>query len=64
MCRSALELVNSKYITAAKQPHGFFNHTPWTQETTLAADAWLVANGYLTGAGSLKPSLDARLTKQ
>jgi len=56
--------VSVELLTAAKQPHGFFNRSPWIESTTLAADAWLVGNGYLTGAGSLKPSADSKLAKQ
>lgn len=43
-------------FTAAKQPHGFFNRSPWIETTTHAADAWLVKKGFLSGQSTLKPS--------
>jgi hypothetical protein len=46
-------------LTAPKQPHGFFNRTPWIESTTAAADAWLVERGFLTGKGTLAPGSDA-----
>jgi acetyl esterase/lipase len=56
--------VQVELLTAPKQPHGFFNRSPWIEATTHAADAWLVSKGYLTGTGNLKPSADASLVKQ
>lgn len=50
-------------LTAAKQPHGFFNRSPWVESTAHAADAWLVENGYLTGKSTLKPADTAALDR-
>ena len=50
-------------LTAPKQPHGFFNRSPWIEATTRAADAWLVEQKFLTGAGPLKPDAAAALKK-
>lgn len=50
--------------TAAKQPHGFFNRSPWIEATTHAADAWLVEKGFLTGTSTLKPADTAALDKK
>lgn len=47
--------------TAAKQPHGFFNRSPWIEATSHAADVWLEKQGFLKGTGTLKPSTDATL---
>ena len=41
--------------TAADQPHGFFNHEPWTQATTAQADRFLTQLGYLTGEPTFTP---------
>jgi acetyl esterase len=54
--------VSVTVLTAPKQPHGFFNRTPWVESTTAAADAWLVERGFLTGQGSLVPASEAALT--
>ncbi len=43
-------------FTAAKQPHGFFNRSPWIESTTHAADAWLVEKGFLKEKSPLKPT--------
>jgi acetyl esterase/lipase len=51
-------------LTAPKQPHGFFNRSPWIESTTAAADAWLVSQGYLKGSGSLKPDDKGKLEKR
>jgi acetyl esterase/lipase len=50
--------------TAPKQPHGFFNRSPWIESTTAAADEWLVKQGYLKGNGTLKPDGKAMLDKR
>lgn len=56
--RAAKELgVPVELLTAPKQPHGFFNRSPWLEATTQAADAWLVDRGFLSGKGTLKPSV-------
>jgi acetyl esterase len=62
--KSAKELgVSVELLTAPKQPHGFFNRSPWIESTTHAADAWLVEKGFLTGKSSLKPDASATLEK-
>lgn len=38
---------------AENQPHGFFNRSPWHQQTTLLVDQFLTKHGYLSG----KPTL-------
>lgn len=50
-------------LSAAKQPHGFFNRSPWVESTAHVADAWLVENGYLTGKSTLKPADTAALER-
>jgi acetyl esterase len=40
--------------TAADQPHGFFNREPWLHQTTIKADQFLSALGYLKGDPKLK----------
>tara|TARA_R110002110_G_scaffold91264_1_gene237377 strand:+ start:29331 stop:30260 length:930 start_codon:yes stop_codon:yes gene_type:complete len=39
--------IHSKVMVAADQTHGFFNKEPWQTATLLAADDYLVENGYL-----------------
>ena len=56
--------VSVELSTAAKQPHGFFNRSPWIESTTAAADAWLVKQGYLKGEGPLKADEKAKLEKR
>jgi acetyl esterase/lipase len=41
--------VRAELYTAADQPHGFFNRTPWLEVTTRQADAFLKSLGYLKG---------------
>lgn len=63
--KAAKELgVSVELFTAAKQPHGFFNRSPWIESTTAAADEWLVKQGYLKGSGTLKPDDTAKLEKR
>jgi hypothetical protein len=40
---------------AQGQGHGFFNQPPWQDLTLAEADRFLVAHGFLTGAGTLTP---------
>jgi acetyl esterase len=40
--------------TAAGQPHGFFNRSPWNEVTAREADRFLVSIGYLNGEPRLK----------
>jgi acetyl esterase len=63
--KKATELgVPVELSSAPKQPHGFFNRSPWIESTTAAADAWLVKQGYLKGEGTLKPDEKAALEKR
>jgi acetyl esterase/lipase len=56
--------VKVELCLAPGQPHGFFNRSPWIESTTAAADAWLVAQGFLTGTGPLKANDKATLEKK
>ncbi len=63
--KAAKELgVPVELSSAPKQPHGFFNRSPWVESTTHAADAWLVEKGFLTGKSTLKPADTAALDKR
>ncbi len=63
--KKAKELgVSMELYTAPKQPHGFFNRSPWIESTTAVADQWLVKQGYLKGDGTLKPDEKAVLEKR
>ena len=44
----------SEIFTAEKQPHGFFNKSPWKEKTLLRADEFLVSLGYLQGRATIK----------
>src|SRR6202035_2736504 len=44
----------SAMFTAEKQPHGFFNRSPWREKTLLRADEFLVSLGYLQGKPTIK----------
>jgi acetyl esterase/lipase len=46
--------VTAELYTAADQPHGFFNREPWLHQTTIKADQFLTALGYLKGGPNLK----------
>jgi acetyl esterase/lipase len=39
----------SEMFTAEKQPHAFFNKSPWKEKTLLRADEFLASLGYLQG---------------
>lgn len=64
--RRAKELgIRAEGHTAADQPHGFFNRTPWQEITMRQADEFLASLGYLkgpptielpTGSPELKPA--------
>jgi len=41
-------------FTAAGQPHGFFNRSPWNEVTAREADRFLVSLGYVSGEPTLK----------
>jgi len=44
----------SEMFTADKQPHGFFNKSPWREKTLLRTDEFLVSLGYLQGKATIK----------
>jgi acetyl esterase len=44
----------AELFTAAKQPHGFFNKSPWREKTLHKADKFLVSLGYLKGEPTIK----------
>jgi acetyl esterase len=44
----------AEMFTAEKQPHGFFNKSPWREKTLLRADEFLVSLGYLQGKPTIK----------
>jgi acetyl esterase/lipase len=44
----------AEMFTAEKQPHGFFNKSPWREKTLQRADAFLVSLGYLQGKPTIK----------
>jgi hypothetical protein len=49
------ELGNKVELYAAqRQPHGFFNRSPWHQQTTFLVDKFLARHGYLAGGAALK----------
>jgi dienelactone hydrolase len=49
------ELGNTVELYAAQgQPHGFFNRSPWHQQTTFLVDKFLARHGYLAGEPTLK----------
>ncbi len=52
--------VRAELYTASDQGHGFFNRAPWIQQTTIQADAFLVALGYLQGPATLRPAAGAK----
>lgn len=45
--------VRAELHTAADQPHGFFNRSPWQTITLRQADRFLVSLGYLKGDATL-----------
>ena len=44
----------AEMFTAEKQPHGFFNRSPWREKTLLRADEFLVSLGYLQGKPTIQ----------
>ena len=44
----------AEMFTAEKQPHGFFNKSPWREKTLQRADEFLVSLGYLEGKPTIK----------
>ena len=56
--------VRADLYTAAGQPHGFFNRSPWLEVTTAQADRFLASLGYLTGEPTVAAKGDVKLTKE
>jgi acetyl esterase/lipase len=44
----------AEMFTAEKQPHGFFNKSPWREKTLQRADEFLVSLRYLQGKATIK----------
>lgn len=44
----------AEMFVAEKQPHGFFNRSPWLEKTLYRADEFLVSLGYLQGEPTIK----------
>jgi acetyl esterase len=44
----------AEMFTAEKQPHGFFNRSPWREKTLQRADGFLASLGYLKGEPTIK----------
>ena len=56
--------VRAEMFTAADQPHGFFNRSPWTEVTAIQADKFLASLGYLKGEPTIKlPATNVSLTR-
>ena len=53
--------VRAELYTAAEQPHGFFNRSPWIEATTEAADKFLTELGYTQGGPTVSARPDTRL---
>jgi acetyl esterase len=56
--------VRAELYTAADQPHGFFNRSPWLEATTAETDRFLASLGYLTGDPTVKVKADAKLKRE
>ncbi len=46
--------VRVELVTTAGQAHGFFNKSPYTEQTLLQVDKFLVSLGYLSGEPTIK----------
>jgi acetyl esterase/lipase len=44
----------AKLFTADRQPHGYFNRSPWREKTLQQTDEFLAALGYLKGKPTIK----------
>jgi hypothetical protein len=49
----ALGVRADKYL-AEGQGHGFFNRSPWTERTLIAADKFLASLGFLKGEPTIQ----------
>jgi acetyl esterase len=56
--------VRVEFYTAADQPHGFFNRSPWCEATAERADRFLESLGYLKGEPTVKTKPDAILVRE
>lgn len=54
----------AELYTAADQPHGFFNRSPWTEVTARQTDIFLASLGYLQGDPTLKLPANAPSLKR
>lgn len=56
--------VRADLYTAADQPHGFFNRSPWIESTAVQADRFLASLGYLTGDPTITAQAGTKLKKE
>lgn len=56
--------VRAELYTAADQPHGFFNRSPWCEATAEQADRFLESLGYLKGEPTVKAKPGAALVRE
>ncbi len=56
--------VRAELYTAADQPHGFFNRSPWCEATAERADRFLESLGYLKGEPTVKAKDGAALARE
>lgn len=56
--------VRAELYTAADQPHGFFNRSPWCEVTARKADEFLASLGYLNGEPNVRIPADAPALKR
>ena len=57
--------VRAELYTAADQPHGFFNRTPWCEVTAEQMDKFLASVGYLSGEPTVRlPAGAGKLTRE
>ncbi len=47
--------IDARLLLAEGQGHGFFNRSPWFEETLLATDQFLNDHGYLAGIPTVQP---------
>jgi acetyl esterase len=56
--------VRAELYTAADQPHGFFNRSPWCEVTARKADEFLASLGYLKGEPNVRMAAGAPVLKR
>jgi acetyl esterase len=54
----------AELYTAADQPHGFFNRSPWCEATAERADRFLESLGYLKGEPTVKVKAGTALVRE